>query len=56
MRGLPGASGLPFQLPAFLLGNNNSNPNSKANIYKYVLCSLIIFQMLCQTFYTYYLI
>lgn len=33
MRGLPGASGL--QLPAFLLGNNNSNKNNKTNTYKY---------------------
>lgn len=56
MRGLPGASGLPFPLPAFLLGNNNSNPNNKADIYKYILCSVISFQMLCQTFYTCHLI
>lgn len=35
MRGLPGASGLPFQMPAFLLGGSNSNTNNKANAYTF---------------------
>ena len=57
MRGLPGASGLPFQLPS-------CNPTRKTVIVTKTIrlmlilifsLSLIVFQMLCWIFYMYYL-